>query len=188
MQGVGVHAIPAYRLSLLYLISCPWPLAVLWPTWGSWKALPLLGWELGEAQAEQEMDPHGVLGWSGLCAPLASLLLEELERLPALPGTMDHCMSLNTRICCRSLEVFQLEAAARRGAGLQHRAQCCIALIASCRKGLVQGSPGLPVCALGHGCLTVPSRVISKKKQVQAGPHPQAGVRGTGAEALKTPL
>lgn len=42
-------------------------------------ALPLLGWKLGEAQAEQETELPGVLDWPELCAPLASLLLEELE-------------------------------------------------------------------------------------------------------------
>lgn len=80
----------------------------------------MLEWGLGEAQAEQEMEPPGVLGWPELCAPLVSLLLEELERLPALPQVMDHCVSLSTGICWRSLEIFQLEAAARHGAGLQH--------------------------------------------------------------------
>lgn len=57
-----MYVIPAYRLSLLYLTSLPWPLAVLWLTWGSWRTLPLLEWELGEAQAEQETEPPGVLG------------------------------------------------------------------------------------------------------------------------------
>lgn len=86
-------------------------------------ALPLLGWELGKAQAEQETELPGVLACPELCAPLDSFLLEELEKLPALPWAMDHCMPLDTRICCRSLEIFQLEAAARHGAGLQHKAQ-----------------------------------------------------------------
>lgn len=79
------------------------------------------------------------------------LLLEELEKLPALPWAMDHCTSLNTGIHSKSLEIFQLEAAAIHVAGLQHKAQCCISVIASCRKRLVVSLPGhwewLPDCA-----------------------------------------
>lgn len=41
------------------------------------------------------MELPRILGWPELCAPVASLLLEEVERLPALLWAMDHCLSLN---------------------------------------------------------------------------------------------
>lgn len=127
----------------LYLMSLPWPLAVLWQTWGSLRALPLLEWELGEAQAEQEMEPPGVLGWPELCAPLASLLLEELERL--LP-----CRGLWTTVC-PSIQGYAVGPLRYSSLRLQpDMGLVCstepiyISVIASCRRGLVEGSPGLP--------------------------------------------
>lgn len=136
--------IPADRRSLLYLTSLPWPLAVLWHALGRWRALPSAEQELGEAQAGQAVEPPRALGWPELCALLASWLLEELERLPALLWAMCRCRSLETGMCCRPLQTPQRKAAARRGPCLQHRARCRVSLVASFRQGPAEGSPGLP--------------------------------------------
>ena len=73
----------------------------------------------GHRQGRQ-VEPPRAPGWSKLGIPLASWLLEELERLSVVPQAMCRCRSLETGTCCKPLETLQLEAAARHGA-FRHR-------------------------------------------------------------------